>query len=400
MAGLIRLRLRVSPAITNAAVAGGDPSLTPQKRVESVVASLLVKYGVLRDVDLVTEDPTDDDAFTVLGTRGSSTAAEHDGISILHGEPVDPPPPPVHANAPTLDPDLMQDEARAVALALIKDVDPDRLEGMGDGFAPDLPCVGALLLTKARLENARRRGGQDARDAEKDHRAQVADQGGKPTLGRKGLGSRGGGAPLALSSQPVQAIVGELRRATLDLGPAAASSWDRLAGAVAVALEEDPSGRSPTEEATDAELSTADPSEVSRALGQILGDPHGAALPPPVIASYVGVSPLATKIACSVVRKLGGGVMLVDPVRWRRVKALMPQRPPSNAATQLAGSTVRPMSQNTSDPSSVGPAYHTAKSYSRATSTQLDRGKRAVSRRLWVEWWRAAEMAGMLGAVR
>jgi hypothetical protein len=393
---VVRVHCRADPSLSAAAEASPRSGETPQQAVERAVVTAL-GYDP-SSVLFVSEDPTDEGSFTVLANRAPKPSSPL--VTVLSTEPVVDLPPVAKASAPNLDDGLLIDEARAVALALLKDTDPDRLEGMGATFAPDLPVVGALLLTKARLEHVRRAGGQDHHDALSDHRRAVTlARRAKPSVGRSGVGTRGGSAGLATPPGPVEPILAELRKATLDLGPAAASSWDAYAGAVAIALADDPPPVNARDKTCDA-IEVRSPVDVERLLGLTISDPILAKDPISSVASLLETDSMTTAAVLSALRPLGGGVLLVDPIRAKALR--MGRPPPSVAAIKLSASTVRPKANGLSDPSRIPATFRAlmrAGPYDEA-SAQVDRGKRAVARRNWIEWWKAAERGGLLGDVR
>jgi hypothetical protein len=400
---LIRLHVRVDPAFVEAEAADHPPGMTPQRSVEIGVA-LELGYVPPRVTGasclLVVEDPTDPGAFTLLATRPPPSPSPH--VQILSSEPVEDPPPIAKANLPHLDEGLLADEARAVALALLKDVDPDRLDGMASTFSPDLPHVAALLHARARLEHARRRGGQDHHDALRAFQGRVSDRA-QTSLSHLRKGVTRAGVPLRAPDESDHAarIVEALREATLDLGPAAASSWDKYGGAIELALEEDPPRVSASaisdQPAIEIPRNVVD-AEVG--LDAALSVPGAASMSTSDLADAIGICPVVAQAVLASVVPLGGGVVLV---RQGYPKALFANRPPpSSAAIKLAASTVRPRAQHLADPDQIPgtfAALRRAGPYD-PPSAQVERAKRACGRRAWVTWYTTAERAGILGDVR
>lgn len=400
---LVRLHVRVSPhVLDDAADRAVESGLTPQRAIERVVAGLLLVAGSLSSVKLVVEDPTDPGAFSVLGTSGANKAAEIPDASILASEDVEEPPALAKANLPGLDDGLLTDEARAVALALIKDHDPDRLDGMAGCFAPDLPHVGALLFARARLENARRRGGKDHHEALRSYQDRVSRRA-RTGLSHVRRGISRTGVPLAApeSDDHAARIVEALRTATAPLGGAAASTWEGFAGAIELCLDEDPPVIAPPRGDHPAVVVPENTADVERTMGAVLSDPSGARMSALGLSNLIGVCPVVANAVLSSVVPLGGGVVLVRNGYPRVLYANKP--PPSAAAIKLAASTIRPKSQGLADQDLIAPIFaelHGQGDRNDPPVAQVARARRAVARRNWVEWFRRAERSGILGAVR
>lgn len=396
--GLVRLRVAVDPRVTNAAAAS-PAGTTPQRAAENAVAHLVAPAALL-----VTEDPTEPGTWSVLTPKASIRSNPGPAVEVLtKPEPVANIEPPVLARCPNLDAGLLQDEARAVALALIKDVDPERLGGMAATFAADLPIVGALLHTKARLELAKRELRPEEARAHQEYLRTLGERERPLSHTRAGLGSRTGmtaRVPTDAAGKAVEA----LRRATSDLGQMAATSWDRYGGAIAVLAEDDPPGmlRKVDDEAlSDVEARGASAGvDASRVLDALVSGPGFSTMSPDDLASELDIPEDVARAAWSGTQRWGGGVVLLDPVVGNRLSRLRP--PPSNAALQLAAGTIRPETQGLADPLEAAmtfSALREAGPYD-PPAAQVDRARRAVSRRTWVEWYKAAEKAGMLGKVR
>jgi hypothetical protein len=393
-------RLRFSPDPETVDAAARTPGPSPQANAEACVSALLKEAGC-GNVLVCIEDPSAPGSWTAIVARKPDKT-----LAVEWVEPVvtDVPSAYTLARSPSLDSRLLSDEARAVALALLKDTDPDRLEGMAACFAPDLPVVGALLHTRARLERARRNLRPKEVSAQAHHEASVSERlQHAPSYARRGLGTRSG-VPFAPTDEAGTAV-DMLRQATLGLGAAAASTWDRYGGAVRVLLPEDGpvTAQLPgTSAAVRSTVSGAPASsvDVASAFDGVCRCTDLASAPPGDLAAELGVDLQVATAVLDCVKRPGGGVVLVDPAKANVISGLGPV--PSASAIQLAAGQVRPLDVGLSDPQSAGRtlvAMRRAGPYDEAAA-QVERAKRAVARRVWVEWWQRAEKAGMLGDVR
>jgi hypothetical protein len=274
---------------------------------------------------------------------------------------------------------------------------------MASAFAADLPIVGALLHTKARLEIAKRELRPSEAKAQEAYVQSLTKREAGLPFARLGLGSRSGKTTREPTDDVGRAIE-RLRKATADLGPSAVSSWDRYGGAVSVLMVDDPPEplRAVDNMAVQTVLQAGTQAAVgvSRALDAVVSNPQFAAMTPSELAETLEVMPDTARAVWSSVQRWGGGVVLLNPVVARPLEWLRP--PPSNAAIALAAGTIRPETQGLADPLEAAATFSALRyegPYD-APGAQVDRARRAVARRTWVEWYKAAEKAGQLGKVR
>jgi hypothetical protein len=381
---LFRVRFTPDPRAVNAAAASGQP--TPQAAAETCVSDILTALGA-GHVFVAIEDPSAPGSWTAIVEKRIKPGDIVEAIEPIVGAL----PSLRLANVPTLDAEIFSDEARAVALALLKDTDPDRLEGMAACFAPDLPVVGALLHTKARLERTRRESRPVEIKAQKQHEAGITER-----LNTKLSHLRRGA--LSPPKDVASLAVDALRSASLGLGAAAASTWDHYGGAIRTLLPEDPPVTEPVTYVTNAGM--LDSVDIAAAFDGVCRSVAMAATTPADLAEELGTSIDAARAVLSCTNHLGGGVTVIDALKAAPLCQLAPI--PSASAIQLAAGQVRPLDVGLSDPVAAGRTLLSLQSTGRydPAKAQVDRAKRAVARRVWVEWWARAERAGMLGNVR
>jgi hypothetical protein len=239
--GAVRVHATVSPSTANALAATAMSGQTPQQAVQTALTRELESTGAFSGTVLATEDPTDPSSWTFL-TRWTGSAPSVPALPNVHVlavEPTEEPPvTQVSTVTPNLDVGLTVDEVRAVQLALLKDSDPERLDGFASTFDGDFPVTASLLYTKATLEKAQRGLAPDASVAQAammSGRARRAS--GKLAFGRRGLGSRVGRVAMVgdvfddIGDVASSALDG-LKKATSDLGDAVSSAWDKYGGAI------------------------------------------------------------------------------------------------------------------------------------------------------------------------
>jgi hypothetical protein len=154
-------------------------------------------------------------------------------LTLRRLDPINEPPRVALAKTRSLDRNLTVDEVRALRLAIERDGDPTRLDGLADAFE-ESPIASTLARAKAVLERIQRTATPEVArisGAREGRAPQVACSGCRRTATSSLVGASASAASVA--AQAVDA----LEVASADLGPEAASVWKRFEPAIAGAID-------------------------------------------------------------------------------------------------------------------------------------------------------------------
>lgn len=155
---MYRVWARVSPAFAERVKKSAPSGVTPQAALTEAVKESVTRSG-FSPIVLVTNDPTDNQVWTVLGrwSLRSSEAFDSEDVRLFQLQETEEPPqglisPKTQGEGSScLDVGLTDEEVFAVRFAIAYDESPKHLGGLGTTFDPDYPIAAGLLYAKAAL---------------------------------------------------------------------------------------------------------------------------------------------------------------------------------------------------------------------------------------------------------